>query len=142
VNRFPVLVGAAVTMLVLLLAGYRTFGVAVGCLGIFLAFKVGPRPVGLDRAFSVEQRRALLERDGMFCVYPHCRRPVHYASDCPFGGCDDDYEADHVEAWSTGGATTLDNAVVACRRCNRLKGARLVEEFVEDPDGDGVPGIG
>jgi 5-methylcytosine-specific restriction endonuclease McrA len=67
---------------------------------------------------------------------------VHYASDCPFGGCGLDCEADHVDAYSTGGATTLENGVVSCRRCNRLKGARPVEEFVEDPDGDGVPGFG
>ena len=134
-NRLPILVGAAVAMLVLMLGGHQWFGVAVGCVGIFLAFRAGPR----QRAFTVDQRRELRALDSPLCAY--CGRLTHYASDCPFGGCGLDYEADHVEAFSTGGATTVANGVVACRRCNRWKSDRPVEEFLVDPDGDGVSGV-
>ena len=135
-NRLPVLAGAAVAMLTLMLSGHQWFGVAVGCVGIFLAFGGTAR----QRAFTIEQRRGLRALDGPLCAY--CGRLTHYASECPVGGCGLDYEVDHVEAWSAGGATTLANGVVACRRCNRWKSDRPLDEFLEDPDGDGIMGVG
>lgn len=139
-DRWVIVVAGLVAATPLYLMGYVWFGALVVCLALFGASKIGPQSWRV-RAFTTEQRRQLVERDGMFCVYPHCGVRVHYGTDCPFGGCDRCYEADHVEAFSTGGATTLDNGVVSCRRCNRWKSARPVDEFLEDPDGDGVPGL-
>lgn len=58
----------------------------------------------------------VLSRDGQACVY--CG-----ASSRPF-------ELDHVVPWSRGGQHTADNLVLACRPCNRSKGARTAEEWL------------
>lgn len=64
-------------------------------------------------------RQKLAERDGgMFCGY--CRKPLT------------DFSAtiDHRLPKSRGGGSTIDNLVLACRKCNHSKGRRTAEEFV------------
>lgn len=139
VGRLPIALGFAVMAAVMWLAGTGWWAFIPIAVGLYLLSKVGPRLPGDDRLFSPELRAALLERDGGRCRY--CRRPVHYEGDCPRGGCDLDYQADHLVAWADGGRTTLDNGIVACRWCNLHKSARSVVEFLDDPDGDGVPGM-
>jgi hypothetical protein len=56
------------------------------------------------RAISPALRRALEHRDGG-CRFPGCRRRL----------CD----AHHVEAWADGGATSLSNTLLLCRRHHR-----------------------
>jgi 5-methylcytosine-specific restriction endonuclease McrA len=68
------------------------------------------------------QRHARQIREAMSCVDPfcaYCREPVTL----------DNSSLDHKIPKSRGGANTLSNLVLACRRCNRWKGALTVEEM-------------
>jgi 5-methylcytosine-specific restriction endonuclease McrA len=68
-------------------------------------------------ALTVEQ---LIERDGPRCVW--CGRELWRR----------DLTIEHVVPRSRGGHTTPDNAVVACRSCNRRRGSRPVDAYVRD----------
>ncbi|WP_170249261.1 HNH endonuclease [Methylobacterium haplocladii] len=60
-------------------------------------------------------RELVFGRDGSFCRY-----------------CLDDegpFEIDHILARARGGSDHPDNLGVACRPCNRSKGAKLIEEW-------------
>lgn len=66
----------------------------------------------------VNLRRMVIERDGLRCVY-----------------CDEDLtnaevHLDHVIPESQGGATSLSNLQVTCRKCNLAKGTLTESEFV------------
>jgi 5-methylcytosine-specific restriction endonuclease McrA len=62
----------------------------------------------------------LIERDGATCVW--CgRRPWRR-----------DLTLEHVVARSRGGHATPENALVACRSCNRRRGSRPVDAYVRD----------
>lgn len=103
-----------------------------------------PVPTQGPRDVPIELRRLVLERDGRACRY-HAEvgvlRTVHYESECPNVdprsgvplGCDADFEADHVVAYSRGGPTSAANVLTACRRCNRAKSDRDVLDFLADP---------
>lgn len=138
-TRLPAALGAVVMALVFRLGADGWWWVLPIVAGLYLMSRVGPHVAGADRLYSPELRAALLERGGGVCAY--CHRAVHYESDCPRGGCGLDYQADHLVAWADGGRTTLENGVVACRWCNLHKSARPVDEFLDDPDGDGLPGM-
>lgn len=91
-------------------------GVGAGLLMALVAG--GPRWARRDpvRWFDADQRRAARHRAGGQCEYStwlrRCERPAQ--------------ETDHFIAWARGGATTLTNAVAACRRHNQGKGASAV----------------
>jgi 5-methylcytosine-specific restriction endonuclease McrA len=74
---------------------------------------------------DVEQ---LIERDGPACVW--CGRELWRR----------DLTLDHVVPRSRGGHMTPENALVACRSCNRRRGSRPVDAYVRDllRDGAGV----
>jgi hypothetical protein len=55
------------------------------------------------RLFSRAQRLAITERDGG-CAFPGCGAPPTYT------------EAHHIEWWTEGGLTNLDNAITVCSR--------------------------
>ena len=68
------------------------------------------------RRFTRQQRRDGMARAGGVCeleaaLRRRCSRPAEHG--------------DHFYPWSRGGATSLQNFVAACARCNRTKGARL-----------------
>ena len=68
------------------------------------------------RRFTRQQRRDGMVRAGGLCELEagfrrRCSRPAEHG--------------DHFYPWSRGGATSLQNFVAACARCNRRKGARL-----------------
>ena len=68
------------------------------------------------RRFTRQQRRDGMVRAGGLCELEagfrrRCSRPAEHG--------------DHFYPWSRGGATSLQNFVAACARCNRTKGARL-----------------
>lgn len=55
---------------------------------------------------------------------------------CHFGGEPSGWvhfsglEMDHIVPESRGGATTVSNITLACRRCNRSKGTKTLEEWL------------
>lgn len=62
----------------------------------------------------------LIERDGPACVW--CGREPWRR----------DLTLEHVVPRSRGGHATPENAVVACRSCNRRRGSRPVDAYVRD----------
>lgn len=70
----------------------------------------------------------LVDRDGPTCFYCGCvldlRRRVRGTS--PSNNA---VEIDHVLPLSKGGKHTKDNAVLACRVCNREKAVKTLEEY-------------
>jgi 5-methylcytosine-specific restriction endonuclease McrA len=62
----------------------------------------------------------LIERDGPACVW--CGRELWRR----------DLTREHVVPRSRGGHMTAENAVVACRRCNRRRGSKPVDAYVRD----------
>lgn len=66
-----------------------------------------------QRMFTHEQRMAIFRRDKGCCqVKIHCNGEK----------CDwDNWQADHILAWSNGGKTTVANGQVACPACNASK---------------------
>jgi hypothetical protein len=62
----------------------------------------------------------LIERDGATCVW--CGRDLWRQ----------DLTLEHVVPRSRGGHLTTENALVACRRCNRRRGSRPVDPCVQD----------
>ena len=68
-------------------------------------------------AVTIEQ---LIERDGPGCVW--CGRDLWRG----------DLTLEHVVPRSRGGHMTADNALVACRRCNRRRGSRPVDAYVRE----------
>jgi 5-methylcytosine-specific restriction endonuclease McrA len=62
----------------------------------------------------------LIERDGGICVW--CGRELWRR----------DLTLEHVVPRSRGGHAIAENAVVACRACNRRRGSRPVDAYVRD----------
>lgn len=76
-------------------------------------------PVQQDpqRLYTSEQRAESFARASGQCEYSgfllsRCHRPAEHA--------------DHLHPWSRGGATSLENCVAACQRCNLSKGAKIL----------------
>jgi hypothetical protein len=66
-----------------------------------------------QRMFTHEQRMAIFRRDKSCCQVK-----IH----CVGVKCDwDNWQADHIVAWSNGGKTTVENGQVACPACNASK---------------------
>jgi len=65
------------------------------------------------RAFSLDEKAAIYYRDGGRCQAGHCGVAVPFT----------EFHADHVIAWTHGGATTLTNGQVLCEKHNLSKGA-------------------
>jgi 5-methylcytosine-specific restriction endonuclease McrA len=62
----------------------------------------------------------LIERDGPACIW--CGRELWRR----------DLTREHVVPRSRGGHMTAENAVVACRSCNKRRGSRPVDAYVRD----------
>jgi len=62
----------------------------------------------------------LIERDGPACVW--CRRRLWRR----------DLTLEHVVPRSRGGHMTPENALVACRACNRRRGSKPVDAYVRE----------
>ena len=74
---------------------------------VIVDFSGVPLDVGrAERLFTLAIRKALGVRDGG-CAHPGCGRPVSW--------CD----AHHIQPWSDGGSTSLDNGVLLCRLHHR-----------------------
>lgn len=78
--------------------------------------------VGRDRLFNINVNEWYSLRDKVF------KRDNYTCSYCnQIGG---KLEADHVVAFSRGGLDELDNLTTSCRKCNRQKKDKSVEEFI------------
>lgn len=67
------------------------------------------------RLFTAEQRRILWNTsDEKVCAEKSCRRKLGW----------EDFTADHINPWSKGGRTELENAAIYCWSCNASKGNR------------------
>ena len=66
-----------------------------------------------NRLFTHEQRLAIYRRDNGIC---------QVKIKCDGKKCEwDNWEADHIKAWSKGGLTTVENGQVSCPECNSSK---------------------
>ena len=66
-----------------------------------------------NRSFTHEQRLAIYRRDKGVCLVK---------LRCTGEKCEwDNWEADHILAWDSGGPTTVENGQVACIPCNKSK---------------------
>lgn len=73
----------------------------------------------------------LIERDGPACVW--CGREP-WVRDCTL---------EHVIPRSRGGHATPENALMACRACNRRRGSRPVDAYVRELEAaGGTPDVG
>ena len=72
-----------------------------------------------DNLFRGEDRKDILQACDNQCFY--CFTPLSGST----------MEADHLEAVTSGGPHNLDNAVAACRSCNRKKGSKSHRKFIE-----------
>ena len=69
----------------------------------------------------------LIQRDGATCVW--CGRELWRR----------DLTREHVVPRSRGGHMTEENALVACRPCNRRRGSRPVDAYVRELLAEGTP---
>jgi hypothetical protein len=67
----------------------------------------------------------IIDRDGATCAW------------CGHAPWRRDLTFEHVLPRSAGGQTSEDNALVACRRCNRARGSRPVVAYVRELTADG-----
>jgi len=66
------------------------------------------------RAFKDSDKQTVFARQRGVCANNECGK------DCTI----EEMEADHIEPWSEGGRTDIDNCQMLCKDCNRRKGAR------------------
>jgi hypothetical protein len=69
-------------------------------------------PLDPKRGFNESQRIFIFRRDRERCKL--CGKPVKWA----------DSNADHIVAYVSGGATTVENGQLACASCNKAKQAK------------------
>lgn len=69
-------------------------------------------------------QESLIERDGKFCHY--CGRPLQ---DSVGGYNDDGISLDHITPQIHGGSNSIENLVLACRRCNLEKRTKHYQEY-------------
>src|SRR5918999_2035746 len=87
------------------------------------------RPDGLAPAYPVgvpPPVEELIARDGSACVW--CGRELWLR----------DLTREHVVPRSRGGHMTAENAVVACRACNRRRGYKPVDAYVRELQREGA----
>lgn len=82
----------------------------------FLESWPGLKPKDSRRQFTDGQRRAIYHRDER-----RCQLKIECDGTETLGW--DEWEADHIVPYAKGGLTTVENGQVACRDCNRAKGA-------------------
>lgn len=77
---------------------------------------------GERRAFTRFDKESLWH-EGYVCSY--CGNVILKINDA---------EVDHIQVFSSGGETSLSNAQLLHRHCNREKSAKEVDDWVEDED--------
>lgn len=96
--------GVAATGQVLAPSAVRKLACEGGIIPALLGTAAEPLDLGrAARYFTTGQKRALYLRDGG-CTFPGCTMPAHWS------------DAHHVDYWSMGGTTDIDNAALLCER--------------------------
>ncbi|MCQ2049820.1 MAG: DUF262 domain-containing protein [Candidatus Saccharibacteria bacterium] len=70
-------------------------------------------PKDPNRLFDEYQRRVIFRKNNGICQ--ECGKKCEW----------DDYQADHIKPWSSGGKTVVENGQVLCSVCNQKKGAKV-----------------
>ena len=83
---------------------------------VILRWEARARAEGYRRPIPLSVKEEVTKRDNHTCVY------------C--GETDDEFEFDHVVPYSRGGTEDPSNIVLACKPCNRAKGARTPAEWM------------
>ena len=95
---------------------YKNFGIGYCSLTKFLDFLNSKRLERRDVKYLSTLRNQIYLRDNYTCKY------------CKIAG--GILEIDHVIPYSKGGSNEIENLVTACRKCNRQKKDKSVEEFI------------
>jgi hypothetical protein len=95
---------------------FKNFGIGYCSLTKFLDFLDLQRLERRDVNYLSKLRKEIFKRDNYTCQY--CNK---------VGGI---LECDHVIPYSKGGSNDITNLITACRKCNRQKKDKSVEEFI------------
>lgn len=84
-----------------------------------------------DGLIFTEYDRNATEDMGREYIPAHIRADVFAEGSCAYCSTDaGPFEIDHMHPWSRGGSNSRDNLTLACRPCNRSKGARTINEWM------------
>jgi hypothetical protein len=78
----------------------------------------------MGAGFSEKQRQDVWDKTAGLCWYCGIQTQRTTTYFLP-----DEFTIDHVVPWSEGGTHHLSNLVPSCRRCNRHKGTKSLEEY-------------
>lgn len=78
----------------------------------------------IQTAHKRSLQKRLIARDGKFCHY--CGKPL---ADSVGGYNEDGISLDHIMPQALGGSDSIDNLVLACRRCNLEKRTKHYQEY-------------
>jgi hypothetical protein len=95
---------------------FKNFGIGYCSLTKFLDYLDSQRLEKRDVNYLSKLRKEIFKRDNYTCQY--CNK---------VGGI---LECDHVIPYSKGGSNDITNLITACRKCNRQKKDKSVEEFI------------
>jgi hypothetical protein len=95
---------------------FKNFGIGYCSLSKFLDYLDSQRLERRNVNYLLKLRNQIFTRDNYTCQY--CGK---------IGGL---LECDHIIAYSKGGSNDITNLTTACRKCNRQKKDKSVEEFL------------
>ena len=95
---------------------FKNFGIGYCSLTKFLDYLDSQRLERRDGNYLSKLRKEIFKRDNYTCQY--CNK---------VGGI---LECDHIIPYSKGGSNDITNLITACRKCNRQKKDKSVEEFI------------
>ena len=95
---------------------FKNFGYGYCSLTKFLEYLDSKRLEKRDVSYLIKLRKEIFQRDNFTCKY--CGQ---------IGGI---LECDHIVPYSKGGSNDIANLTTSCRKCNRQKKDKSVDEFL------------